>query len=81
MQVDHAFRRWLIGSLKLGFGNDDYVGLDRNDMRYTAGVGLTYKLDRSLQLNGEFRQQWLRSNVAGVDYNASIFLVGLRWQQ
>ena len=30
VQVDHAFRRWLIGSLKLGFGIDNYVGLDRD---------------------------------------------------
>ncbi|MFN3659304.1 MAG: outer membrane beta-barrel protein [Pseudolabrys sp.] len=81
LQVDHAFRRWLIGSVKVGFGNDDYVGLDRNDTRYSAGAGLTYKLDRALQLKGEFRQQWLRSNVTGVDYTASIFLIGLRWQQ
>jgi hypothetical protein len=80
LQVDHSFRRWLVGSLKVGFGLDDYVGLDRTDTRYSAGAGLTYKVDRSLQVKGEFRQQWLRSNVTGVDYTASIFLVGLRWQ-
>ncbi len=26
MQYDHAFRRWLIGSVKLGFGVDTYKG-------------------------------------------------------
>ncbi len=36
VQLDHSFRRWLIGSLKLGFGVDDYVGLDRIDHRYSA---------------------------------------------
>lgn len=81
LQVDHSFRRWLIGSLKLGIGQDDYVGLDRTDTRYSAGAGLTYKVDRSIQIKGEFRQEWLRSNVTGVDYTASVFLVGLRWQQ
>ena len=43
LQVDHAFRRWLIGSVKLGFGFDDYVGLrdfpEREDKRYSAGRG------------------------------------------
>lgn len=81
LQVDHSFRRWLIGTAKLGFGMDDYVGLDRTDNRFTAGVGMTYKIDRNFQVKGEFRQDWLRSNVAGVDYTASVFLLGLRWQQ
>ena len=81
LQIDHSFRRWLIGSLKLGFGVDDYVGMSREDKRYSAGVGLTYKLDRSTQIKGEFRQDWLRSNVTGSDYSASIFLLGLRLQR
>jgi len=81
LQLDHAFRRWLIGSLKFGFGLDDYVGLDRIDKRYSAGVGLTYKLNRSVQIKGEFRQDWLRSNIEDVDYAASIFLLGLRLQR
>jgi hypothetical protein len=81
LQVDHSFRRWLIGSIKLGFGLDDYVGLAREDKRYSAGVGLTYKLNHSVQLTGEFRQDWLKSNVTGVDYTASVFLLGVRLQR
>jgi hypothetical protein len=54
---------------------------DRLDMRYSAGVGLTYKLNRSAQIKGEFRQDWLRSNVTGVDYTASVFMLGLRLQE
>jgi len=105
LQVDHAFRRWLIGSVKVGFGLDTYKGgavdtstglaplcdcvvstpggtvADREDKRYSAGVGLTYKLNRSVQIKGEFHHDWLRSNVTGVDYTASIFLLGLRLQE
>jgi hypothetical protein len=81
LQVDHAFRRWLIGSLKFGFGLDDYVGIERQDQRYFAGAGLTYKLSRSLQLKGEFRQDWLSSNVSGNDYSASTVLLGVRVQR
>lgn len=81
LQVDHAFRRWLIGSVKLGLGLDDYVGLSREDKRYSAGVGLTYKVNRSVQIKGEFRKDWLRSNVTGNDYTASVFLLGLRLQR
>ena len=81
LQVDHSFRRWLIGSLKFGFGVDDYVGMDREDKRYSAGLGLTYKLSRTLQIKGEFRQDWLHSNVTGNDYEASVFLLGVRLQR
>lgn len=102
IQIDHAFRRWLIGTLKFGVGLDTYHGsnsaglslvcncvqsdpgsnvADRTDKRFSAGLGLTYKLDRTTQIKGEFRQDWLRSNAAGVDYAASTLLVGLRLQR
>jgi hypothetical protein len=105
LQLDHAFRRWLILSLKLGYGWDVYQGsevdasssstelcgcvvsipggtsADRVDKRYSAAVDLTYKLNRSTQIKGELRQDWLRSNVAGVDYTASTALLGIRFQR
>ena len=80
LQVDHAFRRWLIGTAKVGFAIDDYVGSNRLDHRYTASLGILYTLSRSWQVKGEVRQDWLKSNVSGADYTASIASVGLRWQ-
>jgi hypothetical protein len=80
LQVDHSFRRWLIGTVKFGYGNDDYIGLDRDDNRYTAGVGLTYKLNRSLQIKGEIDHNWLRSNQSGNNYDETLFLFGIRLQ-
>jgi hypothetical protein len=87
VQLDHSFRRWLIGTVKLGVGLDDYKNSpsatfpEREDKRYSAAAGLTYKLNRSLQLKGEVQQYWLRSNVAGNDYQATVFLLGLRAQR
>ena len=78
LQVDHAFRRWLVGSLKFGFGVDDYVGNDRLDKRYSVGAGVTYKLNRSLQVKSDFRQDWLQSNAPGASYTASVVMLGLR---
>lgn len=80
LQVDHAFRRWLIGTLKFDYENDDYVGSSRVDNRYAASFALTYKLSRAWQVKGEVREEWLRANVAGVDYAATIAMLGLRWQ-
>jgi hypothetical protein len=88
LQVDHSLRRWLIATFKAGTGIDDYKGIDsggatpeREDHRYYAGAGLTYKLNRSIQIKGEARREWLHSNIAGNDYTANIFLLGLRLQR
>ncbi len=81
LQIDHAFRRWLLGTAKVGYGLDDYVGLQRQDQRLYASLALTYRLTRELQLKGEVRRDWLVSSVPGVDYVANQFLLGLRMQR
>jgi hypothetical protein len=81
LQVDHAFRRWLIGTVKAGYGTDDYVGSVRQDTRTSLGAALAYKVNRELALKGEVRQEWMHSNVSGVDYAASIFMLGLKLQR
>lgn len=80
LEVEHAFRRWLIGTVKVGYGIDDYVGSDRLDNRYYISGTATYKIDRNWQLKGEARREWLDSDVAGASYAANIFLFGVRWQ-
>ncbi len=81
VEVEHAFRRWLIGTGKFYVGTDEYVGSPRDDKRMSASAALTYKLTRTAQIKGEFRQEWLRSSVPGADYTASIIMVGLRLQR
>jgi len=80
VQVDHSYRRWLIGSLKAGIGQDEYVGSPRTDNRYYFGGGLTYKLNRFVQIKGEARHEWLVSTQPVNDYSANVFLLGLRLQ-
>jgi len=80
LQVDHAFRRWLIGTAKLSYGLDDFIGSSRQDQRYAASAALTYKLTRTFLVKGEVRHEWRRSNEPGNDYAATVGLVGLRWQ-
>ena len=81
VQVDHAFRLWLIGTAQFGYGNDKYVGLNRDDNRYYVSLGLTYKLNRVMALKGTVREDWLYSNAANVDYTATSVLFGLRLQR
>jgi len=81
IEVDHAFRTWLIATAKAGYGRDEYAGLARDDNRYFTSVGLIYKLNREMQLKGELRHDWLTSNAVGVAYEATSFLAGLRLQR
>ena len=81
LQVDHAFRRWLLGTAKIGFGIDEYVGLPRTDHSWFASLGLIYKLNRDIWLKGEIRRDWLASSAPGVDYAADQFLLGVRLQR
>ncbi len=80
VEVDHAFRRWLIGTLKLGYGHDDYVGEGRLDNRYFASAGMTYKLNRDVWLRTEVREDRLNSSFSGASYWATSVLAGVRLQ-
>ncbi len=81
VEVDHALRTWLIASAQIGYGNDNYVGLGRDDNRYFASAGLTYKMNREMQFKGTVREDWLTSNVSGVAYSATSFLLTMRLQR
>lgn len=80
-ELDHDFRRWLTGAVKLGYGADSYFGLDRFDNRYLAGVSLAYHLTREVVLKGELRHEWLRSTFPGVNYDADVALLTVRLQR
>jgi hypothetical protein len=57
LEVAHAFRRWLIVTLKLTAALDDYKGSPREDERYAASLGVAYALNPYMQLKGEFREE------------------------
>ncbi len=81
LQVDHAFRRWLIGTLRFTRAVDVYDGSSRVDYRYGASGILTYMLTRNWHAKAEYRQEWRNTDTPGQDYTANIWLVGLRFQR
>jgi hypothetical protein len=81
LEADHDFRRWLTGIMKLGYGVDYYVGMNRTDQRYFISPSLTYKFTRDLWLRAEFRHDWLSSSLYGNSYQANLFLLTLRMQR
>jgi hypothetical protein len=81
LEVDHAFRVWLIATGQVGYGHDDYVGLGRQDDRYFTSAGLVYKISREVQIKATLREDWLTSNFTGVAYQATSLLAGIRLQE
>jgi len=81
LEVDHAFRAWLIGVVKAGYGTDNYVGLPLSDNRYFVSVGMTYIFTRELQARVELRQDWQNATESDFSYTATTFLVGLHLQR
>ncbi len=81
LEVDHAFRTWLIGVARGGYGNDDYVGIPLTDNRWFASIGIIYKFTRELQMSATVRQDWQVATEPGFTYNATTFLLGMRLQR
>jgi hypothetical protein len=79
--IDHAFRRWLIGTVSVAYGMDEYQGAGRTDERWALGAALTYRFNRYAALRGEFRHEQLQSTAPGSDYTANIMMLGLRLQR
>ncbi len=80
-QVEHAFRRWLIATGRFSYGTSDYEGLGRLDNRYTASADIVYKINRTFQVKGQLRHDWLDSNVPGASTQATVVTLGVRAQQ
>ena len=81
IELEHSFRRWLIGTVRLAYGQDVYVANPRLDQRLVASASLVYRASRNLQIRGEVRREALMSNQPGVSYQANVFLFGIRLQR
>ncbi|WP_316232348.1 outer membrane beta-barrel protein [Bradyrhizobium sp. SZCCHNR1051] len=80
VQMDHQFEPWLIGTLRGGYGQDQFVGIGRTDQRMFVAAGGTYKMNRNIQLKSEVRTEWTRSNIVMNNFMAVVGVVGVRVQ-
>jgi hypothetical protein len=80
LQADHQFEPWLIGTLRTGYGQDQFVGITRTDNRFFVAGGGVYKLSRTVQLKGDVRAEWTRSSLPVNDFLAVVGLFGVRLQ-
>ena len=81
LEVDHAFRSWLIGILKTGWGNDTYTGLPLLDNRYFVSVGINYKFTREFSISAQIREDWQFATESSFSYQATSVLLGVHLQR
>ena len=77
VRVDHEVRRNVLVYATLGASLQDYVGIDRQDTRTSAGFGATYLINRAAQLGLSYDHRSQRSDGAfhGYEYDINeIFL-------
>lgn len=53
-RVDHELLRNVILTAQAGYGDDDYTGVVREDRRTSAGVGVTYLINRTVGLSATY---------------------------
>lgn len=81
LSMDHAFRRYLVGTLSVGWLREDYEGTALVNDYLRTSAALTYSLTRSLALKAEYRNEQFFSSDPSRDYTANIGLVGIRLQR
>jgi hypothetical protein len=71
--ADYEVQRNVILSARYTGEKDDYAGVDREDDKWTAELGGTYKVNRTLSVKAEYEHLNRDSDVVGGDYKIDRF--------
>lgn len=78
--LEHELMRNVLLSANLGYDNNDYEGISREDDIWFAGVGGDYLLRRGVTLSANYLFTDRDSNIAGADFSQNLFILGVRFQ-
>jgi len=77
LRADHELLRNLILSASLGYQNDSFQGISRDDDYYLAGLGAKYLINRNFTLSGGYTFRTRESNLAGSDFDENVVMLRL----
>lgn len=77
LRADHELLRNLILTASLGYQNDDFQGVSRDDDYTLVGLGAKYLINRNFTLSGGYGYRSRDSNVSGGDFDENVVLVRL----
>ena len=72
VKVDHELLRNLLLNASIGYENDDFNTIGRNDDYYLAGVGAKYLINHNFWISGGYNFAHRDSNVAGTNFDDHI---------
>jgi len=81
IDVAHALTRAFTLGASAGYSSDDYVGVSLRDSTTTFGARAEYHLSRDVVLKASATRQQYQSNAPNTNYDADVFLLGLRLQR
>jgi hypothetical protein len=81
IELDHSLRRYLTLGLTGSIETDKYVGIPQNDTFTNIGVKADYNITRDIMLRASMTRQVYLTNVPNSNYDADIFMLGLKLQR
>jgi hypothetical protein len=81
VNVAYAYRQNLTFDLTAGADHEHFEGIGSVHRTYRAGAGLTWKINRSLQLTGTYEHEWLVASDPAADYTSDSVRVDLKVQR
>ena len=81
VEAAYAWRRNVTFTGNASVSNERFQGTGEVDNTYDLGAGLTWKINRGLQLTAGYVHEWLVSTDATTDYQSDTVKVELRAQR
>jgi len=78
VSIDHELRRNVILSASIERQSDDYLGIDREDERWSTSASATYLMNRHVGIRGEIRRTDQESTGLAAGRDFEINTIGLR---
>lgn len=77
LRADHELLRNLILTGSVGYQNDAFEGITRDDDYYLAGLGAKYLINRNFSLSGGYSFRTRESNLPGSDFDENVVMLRL----
>ena len=77
VRVDHELLRNLIITGYVGYQNDSFEGIRRDDSYYRAGLGARYLIDRNFTAEAGYGYRVRDSNLSNNDFNENLVFIRL----
>lgn len=80
IRADHELLRNLLLNASLGYENDEFEGITRDDDYYLAGLGAKYLMNRFFSVSGGYGYRTRSSNAVNADFDENVVFLRLTGQ-